>query len=202
MSAPGSSVAPPRTWLIRAALVAAATALLGTSQAPDPSLDGATPSTTYQFERSVAGESIELTQQQPRVLFLVTIRATGLGPFGATTTDVATASFSGTIQASGLDDAAPGVTIDVGDGQRVTNAQQNFSMKRPLKFEGTCDAPAEDAPCQASLTVELSRDDDGQAGGTLAVDWSLLLEAQGSVAEQHDEQEPLDPPWSVEVERP
>jgi hypothetical protein len=202
--APDRAVAAPSSWVIRAALVASSAVLLGTSyDGPDSAPSASDPvSTTYDFERSVEGESVELTRDSPRALFLFTVRATGLGPFGATTTDGASVHVTGSISTSETDVATPGVRVDSNGAQRVVRARGEFAANNSLLFEGTCDAPAEDAPCQASFFVELWRNDDGQQGGSVRVDWSLLLQSHGSVAEQHDEQDPLDPPWTVEVERP
>lgn len=202
--APDSSVAAPPNWLIRAALLASSAVLLGTSyDAPDSAaVPSESVSTTYEYERTVEGESVELTPDSPRALFLFTVRATGLGPFGATTTDGATVEVTGSISTSELDVATPGVRVDISGAQRVVVARGEFAANDSLLFEGTCDAPAEDAPCQASFFVELWRNDDGQQGGSVHVDWSVRLQSHGTVAELHDEHDTLDPPWMIEVERP
>lgn len=201
-SCPDSAVAPPRPWLIRAALFASSAALLATSQSPEEGHVPVGARTTYTFTRTVEGEAIELTGEQPSALVLVTLRATGLGPFGASSTDAATVMVSGSIEAPDFAEAPPSVSVDLGGGHRLNEASQSFTLSRPLQFEGTCDAPAEDAPCQATFSVELRRSDDGSQGKSLHVAWSFVLSSEGSIQQNQEPQTDLDPPWSVEVEQP
>ena len=78
--------------------MASTTALLATSQAPSDSASTPTEAmATYEFERRVEGESVELTSEQPSVLFLITVRATSLGPNGATSTLQAPADLTGAV---------------------------------------------------------------------------------------------------------
>lgn len=182
-------------WLIRVALAASATALLATS-APAPDV----PQKTYEFERTVAGESVALTRDQPSALFLITIRADALGPDGVQSTAEATVRVAGSISASEVEGEAPPVSVLVGSNQ--LDAETSFDSTIPLLFEGTCDSPAESAPCQASFSVQFARQDDGTQGGSVNLDWSFELTSSGVVRGEGDDQAGLDPPWTVEVEQP
>lgn len=182
-----------RTWLTRLALLVSAAALLATSP-PDQ------PRRTYEFELDGTGESVALTREQPRALFMFSIRADSLGPDGVESTGNARVRISGTVQASDLEGEQPFVSVLI-NGERL-DVLQSFDTTAPLVFEGTCDAPAEDAPCQASFTVELARNDDGEQGGSLNVDWSYEISSSGELPGEGNDQSGLDPPWSVEVERP
>ena len=189
-----------RVWLIRVALLTNAAALLATS-APAPSPGPSVPQKTYEFERSVAGESLALTPEQPSALFLITIRADALGPDGVRSTELASVRVAGNISASDVaGEAPPPVAVLVGSNQ--LDAQTSFETALPLVFEGTCAAPAENAPCQASFSVQFTRKDDGTQGGSLSLDWSFELRSTGVVAAKGEAQSGVDPPWTVEVERP
>jgi hypothetical protein len=182
-------------WLIRGALSASAAALLATS-APVPNV----PQKTYEFERTVAGESVALTLDQPSALFLITIRADALGPDGVQSTEQATVRVAGSISASEVEGEAPPVSVLVGSNQ--LDAETSFGTTIALVFEGTCDGPAESAPCQASFSVQFARKDDGTRGGSVTLDWSFELTSSGVVAGKGEDQAGLDPPWTVEVEQP
>jgi hypothetical protein len=182
-------------WLIRAALAASAAGLLATS-APAPDV----PQKTYAFGRTVIGESVALTLDQPSALFLITIRADALGPDGVQSTEEATVRVAGSISASEVEGKAPPVSVLVGNNQ--LDAETSFGTAIPLVFEGTCDAPAESAPCQASFSVQFARKDDGTQGGSVNLDWSFELTSSGVIAGKGEDQAGLDPPWTVEVEQP
>lgn len=182
-----------QTWLIRGALLASALALLATS-APN------VPYRSYAFERSVAGVTVSLTREQPSALFFVTIRADSLGPDDVVSTSDATVRVKGTIVAQDIEGDAPTVTLQAGNGQ--LQARESFDTTLPLVFEGTCEAPAENAPCQASITLQLARDDDGTREGSLEVEWSLELASSGQVEGDGEDRTGLDPPWTVQVDHP
>lgn len=182
-----------QTWLIRGALTASALALLATS-APN------VPYRSYAFERSVAGEAVSLTREQPSALFVITIRADSLGPDDVVSTDDATVRVRGDIVARDLEGETPAISVLAGSNQ--LEARESFDTTLPLLFEGTCDAPAENAPCQASFTLQLARDDDGTRQGSLEVEWSLELTSNGLVEGEGEDRTGLDPPWTVQVEHP
>src|SRR6187431_396503 len=99
-SAPDSAVALPRVWLIRVALLASTLALLGTSADPVPTAPESLPTgpvATYDFVRSVEGDGVDLTSDQPTASFLVTLRTTELGPEGVVSTDNASTSITATL---------------------------------------------------------------------------------------------------------
>lgn len=182
-----------RAWLIRLALLASTAALLATS--PDE-----VPRRSYTFERSVAGESVALTAGQPSALFLVTLVADDLGPDGVQSTGGARVRVTGRVAATDVEGTQPFVSARVND--QGLDVLQSFDTTAPLAFEGTCDAPAADAPCQASFTVELARKDDGEQGGSLDVSWSFEVSSGGFLEGEGDDQLGLDPPWTIEVMGP
>src|SRR5687768_16052791 len=185
--------ATQRTLLTRLALLVSAAALLATSPPEQPRR-------SYEFVLGAAGESVALTREQPSALFLFSIRADSLGPDGVESTDNAQVRISGTVQASELEGEQPFVSVQMG-GQRL-DVLQSFDTTAPLVFEGTCEAPAENAPCQASFTVQLARNDDGEQGGSLNINWSYEITSSGEQPQEGENQSGLTPPWSVEVERP
>ena len=181
-----------RSWSIRLALMASTLALLATSP-------GTVPRKSYNFERSVTGESVELTSDQPGASFLVTIRVETLGPDDVQSTGDATVQITGRLTSTGVDGNMPFVSVHAGD--RKLEVLQSFDTTSALNFEGTCDAPAENAPCQATFSVELSRNDDGTQGGSVNVDWSFELTSRGELEGEGADESGLDPPWSVEIAR-
>lgn len=182
-----------RAWLIRLALLASTAALLATS--PDE-----VPRRTYTFERSVSGESVALTVEQPSALFVVTVVADGLGPDGVESTGDARVRVTGRVSATDVEGTQPFVSARV--KEQGLDVLQSFDTTAALEFEGTCDAPSPSAPCQASFTVELLRKDDGEQGGSLDVSWSFELTSSGSIEGEGEDQRGLDPPWTVEVMGP
>jgi hypothetical protein len=191
-----------RVWLIRAALLASTVALLGTSQDPAsvPTSSGMLPTgqATYHFTRFVAGEGVDLTSDRPSASFLVTLRTTELGPEGVAT--VGDASFSVTAALSSSE--TEGV---VGVSMRVApDAPQHFTQEltiaRPLMFGGLCNQPSENTPCQAAFSIDFSRSDDGEQGGTVHIDWSFVLSSLGRInSTTSGEYFDQDPPWTVEI---
>jgi hypothetical protein len=190
---PDSAVAPPSHWLIRAALFASTAALLATS--PDE-----VPRRTYTFERSVPGEAVALTVEQPSALLLVTLRADDLGPDGVESTGDARVRVTGRVTPTDVQGSQPFVSVRVKN--QGLDVLQSFDTTAPLEFEGTCDAPAPNAPCQASFSLELARKDDGEQGGSLDVTWSFELTASGWLEGEGEDRLGLDPPWTVEVTGP
>lgn len=182
-----------RAWLIRLALLASTAALLATS--PDE-----VPRRSYGFERNVTGESVALTVDQPSALFLVTLVADDLGPDGVESTGDARVRVVGRVSATDVEGTQPFVSVRLKD--QGLDVLQSFETAAPLEFEGTCEAPAANAFCQATFTVELARKDDGEQGGTLNVEWSFELTSGGFLEGEGNDQSGLDPPWTVEVMGP
>jgi hypothetical protein len=210
--APDNAVAAPPTWLLGAAIVASAAALLGTSEVPsdDPVAGVAGPITTYVFNRNgIDGGFVELSRDAPTATFYVTLHADDLGPDGATSTDEASVSVEGTLTTTGLDEGtnAPAVDIKLTSPDGVAGSEalaiDDFARGKTLLFTGDCAHPKSSADCTARFAIELARQDQGDNGGVVRFDWLFDVQSKGSLqGGKGGELGPFDPPWTIEVSQP
>jgi hypothetical protein len=111
------------------------------------------------------------------------------------------ASLRGEIAASGVDEAGTLVKVTVhGNGKQpnVLSVARSFETWRELAFTGRCDRIDASSPCVAELPISFERTDNGAAGGTLSIDWSLDFES--SVRKEGEpDVGPLEAPWEIEV---
>jgi hypothetical protein len=194
--APDSSVEVSPRWLVRAALLASTAALLATTRAGPPEMP---PETIYRFERGADGEAFDLTQDKPTASFLVTLRALELGPENVQSTESAGVTLSAFL--TRLDEDMgnqPSATVRLGQAKPEV-FDTAVAVSQSLLFEGTCEKPAENAPCQAAFTVDFARTDDGAVPVALHIEWSLDLHGSGKVSSDNEDQSGLGAPWSVEI---
>ena len=200
-----------RTWWLSAVIVASSAALLGTSD--DDESDGQ--QTRVDFAKpGIDGGTVELTKEVPSATFAVKLTADRLGVADVVTTGRATARFEGVIVASDLnaDEPSPFVSVKVTTSPSLAAKElrvlDGFRSEAPVAFSGNCQAPQTGPACVAQLTVEVSRLDDGAAGGSVRFDWSFDLFSNGQ--RRIDPTKPDDPPpmgvqelpWTVEVSGP
>lgn len=195
-------------------IAASTAALLGTSAERDEStpFPGSDYSfqTTYVFERNnIDGGGIDLTADQPRATFYVTVRADALGPDGVVTTNNASVSIDGRVTASDLNPGAPAqyvlITLNTPNGpiSSTLQTQDDYSQVQALTFIGNCSDPTTGDACSATFALEVSRSDDGVGGGKMHVDWHFDARSQGAVPNPTADSQvgPSDPPWTIEVAR-
>jgi hypothetical protein len=195
-------------------IAASTAALLGTSAEQgqsDPPPGANFPfQTTYVFERdNVDGGGIDLTADQPRATFYVSVRADALGPDQVVTTNNASVAIDGQVTVSDLNPGAEKqyvlFNLNTSDSFSVNTMQvdSHYSQVQGLTFTGNCSAPTRGDACNATFALEVSRSDDGVGGGKVHVDWHFDTSSQGIVSNQTANSQigPSDPPWTIEVTR-
>ena len=177
-----------RVVLTRLSLLVSAAAMIATS---------APPTYFYEFAKEVPGPPVALTSDATQATYLVTVRITGEAPNG-TAVKLEQVRASGEIVADG---AADGTFVNVslrgvppGTGEPELNALASFDLTRGLAMAGCSGATA----CEASFVVDFVRSDGGDNGGTLNVDWSLVLSARAHKGEDGPSEGPLELPCTVE----
>jgi len=180
-------------------VVASGAALLATS-APE--------TFAFQFGRTLAGTDVVLTRDAPSAKFRVNVAAEELAPNGQPTTNAALATVRGTVISTDVDTTVPAggfVTVRVthpdAKATDVMNAATQFSMTHALGFSGGCRAPLAGPPCAATFEVELTRRDEGQAGGSVRVAWGIDLRASVPKDEGPSVTD-LDVPWRTAITAP
>jgi hypothetical protein len=195
-------------------IAASTAALLGTSAEQgqdDPPPGGAYSfQTTYVFERkNIDGGGIDLTADQPRATFYVTVRADALGPDDVVTTNSASVAIDGRVTISELNPGAEKqyvtffVSTPSSPGGTTLQVNDHYSQTQALTFTGNCSAPTIGDACSATFALEVSRNDDGAGGGKVHVDWHFDARSQGVVPSSTEDSQigPSDPPWTIEVTR-
>jgi hypothetical protein len=205
---PDIAVAGPKLWGMVAVIIASTAALLGTSDVDRPFAY-----VRFDFSReSIDGGVVDLTVDRPSATFFVNVTATELGPQDVISTADAQALVDAALEAEGLSarPAPPSVTVRITStsGQLAVDQSiaQSLSQSFALPFVGNCRDPRAGAACTARFSVEVRRDDDGEAGGTLRFAWHFALTALARVEKPGATEDvligPLDPPWTVQVTEP
>lgn len=186
---PDTAVAGTFAWRVRAAMFAAAFAVIATSTDAEY---------TYEFVHRPEVPLIELTGEAPERTVRLRVRVDAMGPDGVDSTQSALAKFTGTIDVSGLDAGnRPFVQIQAGtDGP--SSVLTTFDRSVPLEFSGDCTLADASAPCSTELPIRFARDDAGARGGSVRVAWQMKLEAIIAKSDEPD-RGPMEPPWTVEV---
>jgi hypothetical protein len=189
-------------WLIRGMIAATGLAMLATSEQ----------TFFFDFSQTVAGLHIDLTEQRPSAVVQITATAMGLAPDGKPTTEGAIFRVRGTVGSGTATNGDAGgadvprwlhvsIDTDASSAESPMAVPADFDLTRGMQFRGNCAAPGDpSAPCQAALRIHFEREDGGQGGGSLAVDWSLIFSARTFKNDKPDEDLPL--PWQIEVIQP
>ncbi len=160
----------------------------------------APPSYDYQLTKTVDGPEALLTSDAPNVRYRVSIRATGRAPNGRSTTAGASGVVTGTIAMAGITDApfvAASVSRDGVTPEGELSALTSFTLATPLTFGGECKKPSETSPCTATFFVDFARDDGGDRGGSVVIDWKLSFDAEIEKDGEPSKRGTL--PWTVEI---
>jgi hypothetical protein len=176
------------------ALALASAALLATSAPPE-----------YHYSFFVEGATthIELTETKPSALVRITARANALGLDRKPTTQNAFVSLHGSVLSAGVaEGSTPFVEVRWGGGPadggtETLNVVTNFTLHDYLRFEGDCATFADDDPCEAEVTLELARGDEGEGGGVVAVDVEHNMASSYPKGESPSARGTA--PWTVEV---
>lgn len=191
-ASPDKAVAAPRSWVLASVIIASTAALLGTSPEETPFIH-------YEFSKSLEPVKTELTADAVTARYVITLRADALGPNGVDTTTAARALIAGAVETTGIETDPPFVNFAVNGGE--LRSLRSFKTSAEVAFDGNCDDPTSGEPCEARLVVELTRLDEGAAGGTVTVEWQVELESQFSIeGEGNDVTD--EAPWTAEVAGP
>jgi hypothetical protein len=195
-----------------AVIAASSAALLGTSDdSPSGNFEGMAPSqfnTTYTFERKgVEGGSVDLTADQPHATFYINLRADDLGPQGTDSTASANITVHAAIEGSGFTDnkSPTSVLFKVNTPAMGTFSQtqalDQYAHTTPLVFDGDCDNPTEGDACHTTVSLEMSRTDEGSQGGSVHIVWTLDVSSTAFAPNNVENSSvgPNDPPWTIEV---
>jgi hypothetical protein len=184
-------------WLARMMLACCSLSLLATSPdyEPEPPLV---------FTSDVEAPTVALTAESPSQSFLITITSEEW-PSGLPLTENGEATINGSLRATDVTGDAPFVAVHVergGAGAATDlNVLTTFSAARTLEFTGSCDAPAGTSPpCTSEILVSFTRLDSGERGGSVDIDWSMVLEA--TVPRDETFSGPTALPWTVEFAGP
>lgn len=187
-----------RPWLVRLAIGSSCVALVAESSA-EP---------TYAFRGPPVHATAVLDAEVPTRVYRIAFRAQRLGPDEVQTTHGASTDYAGSIEREGRRSEATAplieftvVRADMPDGGRPSVSTSVFtSIKESasLVFEGDCEK-FEAAPCEAVVLVSFSRADDGAAGGTVTIDWTLTSRSAPS-GDFEPDGGVLQAPWTVSVE--
>lgn len=188
-------VALRRPWLVRVAIGLSCVALVAESSV-DP---------TYTFRGPPVHATTVLDSEVTTRVYRITFQAQRLGPDDVQTTDGASANYTGSIEREGrLTNPLIDFTVDRADkpdgGSASVRASVFSSIQSSarLVFEGDCEK-FETAPCEAVVLVSFSRADDGAAGGTVTIDWTLTTRSSPDGDVESDDP-PVQAPWTVSVE--
>jgi hypothetical protein len=174
-----------RPWLVRLVLAANCLALLATSQDE--------PGGVRALRKDLPAVSTELTPAISTRVYRVTLRAVDADT--EATTRNAKALFRGTISIADLPQGSPAPYVSCAVlssfganlGEPVY-ALTDFAVEAQVGFIGP----------STSFDVELSRADDGANGGTLTVDWSIVLSSV--IVWTGDDPKTQSLPWEATVE--